>query len=42
MLNKLIKERDWSAQKVSYLLLQIPVQDSSRGVINLNCRPEEI
>jgi ATP-dependent DNA helicase PIF1 len=41
MLNKLIGERDWSAQEVSHLLLQIPVQDSSRGVVNLDCRPEE-
>ena len=28
MLNKLIGERDWSAQEVSHLLLQIPVQES--------------
>jgi hypothetical protein len=35
MLNKLIGERDWSAQEVSHLLLQIPVQDSSRGVVSL-------
>jgi ATP-dependent DNA helicase PIF1 len=41
MLNKLIGERDWSAQEVSHLLLQIPVQDLSRGVVNLDCRPEE-
>jgi hypothetical protein len=41
MLNKLIGERDWSAQEVSHLLLQIPVQESSRGVVSLDCRPEE-
>src|SRR4030081_2380865 len=41
MLNKLIGERDWSAQEVSHLLLQIPVQDSSRGVVSLDYRPEE-
>jgi ATP-dependent DNA helicase PIF1 len=41
MLNKLIGEWDWSAQEVSYLFLQIPVQDSSRGVVSLDCRPEE-
>jgi hypothetical protein len=41
MLNKLIRERDWLAQEVSYLLLQILVQDSSRGVVNLDCRPKE-
>src|ERR1700733_12028574 len=42
MLNKLIGERDWSAQEVSHLLLQLPVQDSSRGVVSLDCRPEEV
>jgi hypothetical protein len=41
MLNKLIGERDCSAQEVSDLLLRIPVQDSSRRVVNLVCRPEE-
>jgi hypothetical protein len=41
MLNKLIGERDWSAQEVSHLLLRIPVQDSSRGVVSLDCWPEE-
>jgi ATP-dependent DNA helicase PIF1 len=25
MLNKLIRERDWSIQEVSYILLQLPV-----------------
>jgi hypothetical protein len=42
MLNKLIRERDWSAQEVSHLLLQIPVQDSSQGVVSLDYRPEEV
>ncbi len=42
MLNKLIGERDWSAQEVSHLLLQLLVQDSSWGVISLNCQPEEV
>jgi hypothetical protein len=41
MLNKLIGERDWSAQEVSHLLLQLPVQKSSRIVANLDCRLEE-
>src|SRR6195952_3364640 len=41
MLNKLIGERDWSAQEVSHLLLQLPVQNSSRMVVALNCYPEE-
>ena len=42
MLNKLIGERDWSAQEVSHILLQLPVQKSSRMVVNLDCRPEEV
>ena len=41
MLNKLIGERDWSAQEVSHILLQLPVQKSSRMVVSLDCRPEE-
>lgn len=40
MLNKLIGERDWSAQEVSHLLLQLPVQKSSRALVTLDCRPE--
>ncbi|MGH7240097.1 MAG: hypothetical protein ACREHG_08535, partial [Candidatus Saccharimonadales bacterium] len=42
MLNKLIAERDWSAQEVSHFLLNIPAQESSRQVITLDCRPEEV
>jgi ATP-dependent DNA helicase PIF1 len=42
MLNKLIGERDWSAQEVSHLLLQLPVQKSSRVLVSLDCRPEDI
>src|SRR5271170_74749 len=41
MLNKLIGERDWSAQEVSHILLQLPVQYCSREVVTLDCRPEE-
>ena len=41
MLNKVIAERDWSAQEVSHILLQLPVQDSSRVVVGLDCRPED-
>jgi hypothetical protein len=40
MLNKLIGERDWSAQEVSHNLLQLPVQESSQSVVTLDCRPE--
>ena len=42
MLNKLIGERDWSAQEVSHILLQLPVQKSSRMLATLDCRPEEV
>jgi ATP-dependent DNA helicase PIF1 len=40
MLNKLIGEWDWSAQEVSHNLLQLSVQESSRSVVTLDCRPE--
>ena len=40
ILNKLVGERDWSAQEVSHILLQLPVQGSSRGDLSLDCRPE--
>ena len=42
LLNKLIGERDWSAQEVSHILLGLPLQDSSRHVITVDCRPEEV
>jgi len=42
MLNKLIRERDWLVQEVSYILLQLLVQKSSRMLVNLNCRLKEI
>ena len=42
MLNKLIGERDWSAQEVSHILLQLPVQKSSRMLVSLDCRLEDI
>src|ERR1700736_4248264 len=41
MLNKLVGERDWSAQEVSHILLELPVQESSRAAITLDCRPEQ-
>jgi hypothetical protein len=41
ILNKLIGERDWSAQEVSHILLQLPVQMSSRQLVSLDCRPED-
>lgn len=39
-MNKLIGERDWSAQEVCHLLLNLPLQVSSRSVQNVDCRPE--
>jgi ATP-dependent DNA helicase PIF1 len=42
LLNKLIGERDWSAQEVSHILLGLPLQDSSRQVVTVDCRPEEV
>ena len=42
LLNKLISERDWSAQEVSHILLSLPLQDSSRQVVTVDCRPEEV
>ena len=42
MLNKLIGERDWSAQEVSHILLQLLVQKSSRMLVSLDCRLEEV
>jgi ATP-dependent DNA helicase PIF1 len=41
ILNKLIGERDWSAQEVCHILLQLPVQDSSRMLVSLDCRPQK-
>ena len=39
-MNKLIVERDWSAQEVSHLLIDLPLASGSRIVITLDCRPE--
>jgi hypothetical protein len=40
-MNKFIGERDWSAQEVSHILLRLPLQEGSRQVISLDCRPED-
>jgi hypothetical protein len=42
LLNRLIREQDWSAQEVSHILSQLPVQKSSRMLVSLDCRPEEV
>lgn len=41
LLNKLIRECDWSAQEVSHILLQLPVQDTSQILVSLDCRPND-
>ena len=42
LFNKLIGERDWSAQEVCHVLLDLPSQDATRQVTTLDCRPEEV
>jgi ATP-dependent DNA helicase PIF1 len=42
MLNKVIVEHDWSAQKVFHILLQLLVRSSSRTVVSLDCRPKDV
>ena len=41
LLNKLVGERDWSAQGVCHILLGHPLQEGARQVITLDCRPEK-
>src|SRR5436309_372153 len=41
LMNKFIGERDWSAQEVCHILLGLPLQEGSRQVISLDCRPED-
>jgi hypothetical protein len=41
MLNKLVGERDYSAQEVSHILLQLPMSKGSREVRVVDCRPED-
>jgi hypothetical protein len=40
-LNKLLGERDWSAQEINHLLFEIPLTTSSRDVVMLDCREEK-
>src|ERR1700722_15912574 len=42
ILNKLVRERDSSAQEVSHILLQLLVQKSSRILIGLDCHPDTV
>lgn len=39
VMNRLVGERDWSAQEVMHILLGIPLQQGSRTVLTLDCRP---
>ncbi len=41
LMNKLIAERDWSAQEVCHHLLQLDLRSSSRAVQDLDLRPIE-
>jgi hypothetical protein len=41
LMNKLIAERDYSAQEIAYLLLNIPLQEGTRMVVYVDCRPLE-
>jgi hypothetical protein len=40
LMNKLISERDYSAQEVCYILLNLPLYYSSRDIITINLRPD--
>ncbi len=40
--NKMISERDWSAQEVCHLLLDRHLRDSSRQVADLDTRPNDV
>jgi hypothetical protein len=41
LLNKLIGDRDYSAQEVCHYLLDLPLRHSSRSVVSVDLRPEE-
>ncbi|KAF5133799.1 ATP-dependent DNA helicase PIF1 [Metarhizium anisopliae] len=41
LMNKLIAERDYSAQEISHLLLNLPLQEGTRMVVAVDCRPLE-
>ena len=40
LLNKSVGGRDWAAQEVSHILLNLPLVSSSLDVVTLDCRPE--
>ena len=41
IMNQLVGERDWSAQEVSHLLLDLPLVNTSRQFVNVDLRPED-
>ncbi|KGQ02733.1 DNA repair and recombination protein PIF1 [Beauveria bassiana D1-5] len=41
LMNKLIAERDYSAQEICHLLLNIPLQEGTRMIAYVDCRPLE-
>lgn len=41
LMNKLVGERDYSAQEISHILLGLPLQEDSRVVQSVDCRPRE-
>jgi ATP-dependent DNA helicase PIF1 len=41
MMNKLIGERDYSSQEVSHILLGLPLQEDSRVLRSVDCRPRD-
>lgn len=41
LMNKLIGERDWSAQEICHLLLGLPLHQGSRTIISVDLRPKE-
>ena len=41
LINKLLTERDWSAQEICHILLGETLENGSRTVLSVDCRPEE-
>jgi hypothetical protein len=41
LMNKLVGERDYSAQEICHILLGLPLQDDSRVVQSVDCRPHD-
>ena len=40
LLNKLVGERDWSAQEINHILLDLPMVETTRVIIPVDLRPE--